>query len=294
LIISGGGHQNYAGNEIYVFSVPHLKFSRIWGPSRNADIVNDRFPHEVYLDGNPGARETYWGLAHAEVSDNLFMIGGSLFADGSGSTRCWLFDLKTRNWQTSLRFIRNRTLGVMAHYDPITRHVFVFGGGSIEEFDPVSKTIVSAQNIPDSVSYIASSVIMPDKRKIFLWEVGNVKIFDLMTRKVSVPTITGQTRFFLSPSRDATNNFYYAGTVYVQPLNKIVVWDGGGSASQFGGALYAIDPDTWVSKKLSVGGLPPKGTVNGMYGRMQYIPSKKVLVFLTDVFQNVRLIKLLP
>jgi hypothetical protein len=294
IIVRGGGHQGYAGNEVYVFSVPHLKFARIWGPTHNSEIPTSPFAHEVYLDGNPGARETYWGLAHVEATDRLFMVAGALWKVGYLSNRAWLFDLKQLNWEKALPFVRKDLTGVMAHYDPITRHVFVLGGRTVEEFDPLTKTILSQKTMTDFVSNIVSSVILPEKRKILIMEENKIRVFDLATQTFSYPTVTGETRFFVSPVRDATSNFYYAGMVYVPPLNRILVWDGGGTGSSFGGAIYSIDPDTWVSRKLVVGGLAPKGTNNGMYGRMQYVPSKKVLVFLTDVRDDVRLIKLLP
>lgn len=52
LIIWGGGHGDYAGNELYAFDLQTLTWLRLWGPTPNAMIPPQPAPaDEVYLDG---------------------------------------------------------------------------------------------------------------------------------------------------------------------------------------------------------------------------------------------------
>ena len=40
LLVWGGGHGDYAGNELYAFDLNNLQWSRIWGPTPNSIIPN--------------------------------------------------------------------------------------------------------------------------------------------------------------------------------------------------------------------------------------------------------------
>lgn len=78
LIIWGGGHGDYGGNEIYVFDIGTLKWSLAWGPSPNIPPVGGSCS-ETYSDGNPASRHTYDGLVYLPTIDKFWGHGGSLY-----------------------------------------------------------------------------------------------------------------------------------------------------------------------------------------------------------------------
>ena len=116
LIIWGGGHNNYGGNEIYTFDVATLRWTpRVTEPS--IVLPQDRadcFPAGVsgctggsnasgyYSDGKPASRHTYNALAYAANVDQFFsMARGSAFGS-SGSSG---FDVDSFNFTQGYRHL---------------------------------------------------------------------------------------------------------------------------------------------------------------------------------------------
>jgi hypothetical protein len=90
LIVWGGGHNDYGGNEIYTFDINSLKWSRVWGPSPDipdgVDGPDMLCGIETYDDGNPRSRHTYEGLEYIPTTDKFWSQGGSLYCGGGGGT----------------------------------------------------------------------------------------------------------------------------------------------------------------------------------------------------------------
>jgi hypothetical protein len=52
LVVWGGGHGDYAGNELYAFDLGKMTWNRIWGPTPNEFVpTGPAVPDDVYLDG---------------------------------------------------------------------------------------------------------------------------------------------------------------------------------------------------------------------------------------------------
>jgi hypothetical protein len=283
LLIWGGGHAAYAGNEIYAFSVPQLKYSRLWGPSPIDAMRGDpKQGWEVYADGNPGARHTYGGLAYAANADAFFSISGSLYPTGGGSTSAWQFDLKAKQWTGPIAGA-NGAYGTLAEYDPVSGHVFSGSKSTLQEYDPLTKRFV-ASHPGGPFSYISSSTVIP-KRRIMLalggWKLAS---FNFDTKTYQVLSVSGETQV-VKPLVRGPYDFYYAGFVYAEDLDLLFVWDNNGS-------LFSIDPNSWQIRKLNITGVPPGKPVTGMAGRMRYVPSKSLLVLVTHARSNVYVVKL--
>jgi hypothetical protein len=72
-ILHGGGHGDYAGNEIYALqlSLDDPQWTRIWGPTPNSEIVPDQY---YYNDSppSPASIHSYYSLAFND-QDDFFM-----------------------------------------------------------------------------------------------------------------------------------------------------------------------------------------------------------------------------
>ena len=101
LMVWGGGHADYAGNEIYAFDLHQRSWSVLWGPTPTAQIPTESLSYEQYLDGNPSSRHTYDSLVYLpDPIDGLWAQGGSLWKAGSsGGPVTWLFDLSRLTWR---------------------------------------------------------------------------------------------------------------------------------------------------------------------------------------------------
>ncbi|HEX7959692.1 MAG TPA: hypothetical protein VF493_07220, partial [Terriglobales bacterium] len=98
MIIWGGGHTDYYGNELYALNLSDETMVRLNDPgpviSPNAENAS------VLADGTPNARHTYNGLAYIAQADRMFAFSGSM-ASNSGNTddRTWTLDLASLQWR---------------------------------------------------------------------------------------------------------------------------------------------------------------------------------------------------
>jgi len=281
LIIHGGGHGDYAGNEIYVFDVKTFKWSRPWGPSK--DIPPAREPIAAYPDGNPAAVHSYDGLIYLPKQDRLWRGGGSTWSGSGGGTRsCWSFDFEALKWERKAD-APGGVLGVsvFADYDPVTGHIFASSDHyGFAEYDPATDTWTKLGTIGSGEEPIG--VVDPVNRLFVV--VGNkqLNVFNLTTRKTtnSVPSTGG----------DEVVSRRGPGLVYDPTLKKIVGWGGGTS-------LYTLDVSNWTwtehpasKTNTVVPAVADKRLI--CFSKFQYIPSKKVYIVVTGVKQSVYFFKM--
>ena len=76
LIVWGGGHGDYAGNEIYAFSLDTLQWTRLTEPSSIKDVKGCE---PMMPDGQPTSRHTYNGLDYIESEDKIIAAGGFIW-----------------------------------------------------------------------------------------------------------------------------------------------------------------------------------------------------------------------
>ena len=84
MIVWGGGHNDYYGNEVYGFDINILTWSVLRAPS--TPTSPSMCPHN--LPGYaPNSRHTYDGLSYIAHADRMFAFGGSLACyEGRGSS----------------------------------------------------------------------------------------------------------------------------------------------------------------------------------------------------------------
>src|SRR6266849_3963 len=137
VLFHGGGHVDYAGNEVYAFDVNTFRWSRIWGPSPQIPAAEVSEGRDEYPDGNPAAVHSYDGLNYIPDVDKLWRGGGSLWSGSGGGTQAtWMLDLASNRWQ---RMANSRVLGVSvtSEYDPVSGHVFALSDHNVlGEYDP--------------------------------------------------------------------------------------------------------------------------------------------------------------
>lgn len=283
-LITGGGHNDYGGNEIYAFDLNTLRWSRIWGPSPNIPGTQGSC-NEAYSDGSPASRHTYDGLEYLQNLDQFWVHGGSLYCgSGGASVATWTFDFNSLQWSRRANGYQVWELEEVSAYDSVTGHVFAAGPASgqvLSEFDPVA----NRWNIKggNAIAYGQAAEIDPTRRRfISMGNGGPVYSFDL-----SSPTLARQT---IAISGDQTMvNARYPGIAYDPVTDRIVGWNGGAS-------VYSLNLDTRTWTKINPA---PTNTVTpsnppgqGTYGRWRYVPSKNVFIVVNSIDENVYIYKL--
>jgi len=96
LIVWGGGHSDYAGNEVYAFNLATLSWTEVTNPSSTAGGDNNG----VLSDGTPVSRHTYDGMTFISGTNQMFETSGADAPTGGSDGNAWLFDPTTKTWAT--------------------------------------------------------------------------------------------------------------------------------------------------------------------------------------------------
>ncbi|MDO8471198.1 MAG: Ig-like domain-containing protein [bacterium] len=281
LIVWGGGHGDYGGNEIYTFDVNTLKWSRPWGPSPNIPDPLGAPCHITYTDGNPVSRHTYSGLQYAPNVDKFWIQGGSLACGGGGAGNdTWTFDFSALKW-TQKQNIPQTQLGVQTAYDPVTGHIFEQSMTKFFEYDPVGNIWTQRGDVGgDLGERNRTAVIDPVNRYFVSIGDGQFFVWDLRTFRYFTPITSGVS---------GLQNTTAPGLDYDPISKKIILWKGGTD-------VYSLDTTTWTWARIAAAStntvIPTSPTATGTYGRFRYVPSKNEFILVNNVYGNVYIYKL--
>jgi hypothetical protein len=276
LIVWGGGHGDYGGNEIYAFDVKSLSWARLWGPSPDIPPIG-RPCSEVFQDGNPASRHTYGGLQYLPNVDRFWNSGGSLWCgSGGASGGTWTFDFTGLRWERKANYPGLAELEHVSAYDPVSGHVFFANvAAPFFEYDPVKD---SWQRRGDQgIGHDKNAAIDPKRQKLVVVGGGEAFVYDLRSFSRKTGT-TGETSII---------HARYPGLVYDPVSDRIIGWNGGAD-------IYVLDLDTMAwTKRVSPGlVVPTAATPTGTFGRWQYIPSKNAFIGVNSIDESVYIYRL--
>src|SRR5262245_37215090 len=219
LLVTGGGHLDYAGNEIYAFDFATLRWSRIWGPTPNDQIPAGHGACDLaYGDGNPSARHTYDGLEYLPTVDKLLLIGGSRWGCGWSSRDVWLFDLETLTWSRRADAGIPPALGFKTGFDERSGLFFVNASDSTHSlwsYDPRTEVWKNVGGQPTAGTYTATI----DPRRRLLVAFGTALHAHSLTNGTRRPIqVPGVNELVAKPM---------GGVEYDPVGDRIVIWNGG-------------------------------------------------------------------
>lgn len=283
LVVWGGGHGDYAGNEIYAFDVNTLKWARITAPSTS--VSNG----ESYSDGRPSSRHTYSGIVYLANADKLWVSNGSIWESGGCTTGTWMYDFSAvpaeSGWSKQSSYPGEGKCGAVAVYDSASGMAWFNGKAGLYTFNPGNLSSPWTQrNQEGSVPLYLSGAIDSKRKKLVMIGSGYAYIHDISQSGTVV-------RQNLSSS-GATDIISAGapGLAYDPVSDRIVAWNGGSS-------VYSLNMDTLVWTKLGPAAsnsvTPSQVTAaGGTFGRFQYIPSKNAFIAVNATNENVYIYKL--
>ena len=269
LIVWGGGHNDYYGNELYALDLTTKVMSRLTDPS---PIGSPSRCLGTLPDGNPASRHTYNNIVYMPHVDRMFAFGGAHACPQGGFVNdTWTFDFSTSRWHLMNPAGPLPVYGVTASaYDPVTQKVFIHDTYGFSSYDFATNRYT--RHIADfSTDYHLTAAIDPARRKFVLLGDG-VQVIDLDT---------------FATSRLATTNTPALVTARQSPgagfdpvANRIVAWHGGN-------AVYALDLATAAWTQVAAGPGPNVPAPNqGTYGRWNYFPLYGVFALVNSIDQN--------
>jgi chitodextrinase len=271
MIIWGGGHGDYSGNEIYAVNMNGTpSVQRLTNPTAGGCSASS-------CDGGltPNSRHTYGGLDYMANLDRMFVFGGSAAGSGFLLKDTWTYSFTGSKWEQ-----RNPNPNVaynfpgISAYDPNSGKVFLTDGVNLYRYDWTNDRydLVSSPSTGSSDSM--TGVVDPKRQKLLIIGVGNVFMFDISSgsnfaaQKIST---TGATSIVGTRS---------PGLAYDPVTDRIVAWNGGDT-------VYSLNLDTRAWTSVTYSGGPGAAQSNGTYGRWRYSPALNVFVLVNDMDQNV-------
>jgi len=283
LLIWGGGHTDYYGNEVYALDLSMRKMILLVPPTSQPKLCV-----EAQRDGKPSSRHTYYDLAYLPTIDKLFSFGGAPACDtGMGTDATWTLDMETLRWKQmdpvngGLKPSGQPGLAVVV-YDPGTKFVFVEDLSYLHRYDPTTNTYTRLGSVY-GVDYHQSGVIDASRKLLFLVGDGQfwaINIGPGSNHKLQnwSPQIRGC---------DALTNKGYPGLAFDTGQNEVVGWAGGDSVLLF-------DPDTKRCTPHTFPGGPGEQQANGTNGRFAYFPLLRAFVLVNDWHQDAYLLRIEP
>lgn len=281
LVVWGGGHNGYGGNEIYAFDVNQLKWQRIIDPSLQLQPNGSAY----YSDGTPAAQHTYGGMQYLQSVDRLLIFpGNGYWGSVSGGSEVNAFDFNAKQWERKAD--ANGFSYSTSAYDPVTGHAWVqsnAGSCYISEYDPVNNTWTQRSSSLGCYDYYTTMAIDPVRRRLVVVGSGNLSIWDISQsgniQQVSQSTVGGS----------AIINAQSPGFVYDPSADKFVAWNGGTD-------VYTLNMDTFIWTPVTLAAtnntIPTAANSAGTYGRFRYIPSKNAYIVVNSVDQDVYFYKM--
>ena len=277
LIATGGGHWDYAGNELYAFDLGTLEWERLTDPSSFDGWTSG---DDVMPDGLPPSRHTYNGILYLPPPiDRLWINGGSVYGPGPNSPRTWLYDFDAELWTEAAT--APISAEVSAAYDAERDRVYAswnYWGVGYHTVDADAWTMLLGEA---AISTLYRSAAYDPARQLVLY-VGNgdtmaCDVANDAAAACNVVATSGPAAMEITPT---------PGFTYDPAREQFVGWDGGS-------AVYVLDPDTMTwTEQIGAGPTPTARASNGTFSRWQYSECHDVFVGVNAIDEPVYIYRL--
>lgn len=294
LVVWGGGHGDYWGNELYAFDMITLRWQQLTERTPYAQATKSV---DSYVDGRPSSRHTYGGLQYIPTIDRFFSSGGSVWGSGSCIGGTWLFDFTAMPAENGWSRLADSKggCGMVSAFDSATGHVWYATGAKLFEFNPLNLVAPWTQRASNlDFKFYLSAAIDTARRKLMPLGGDNGKQPGLRAYNIGAlaPSVVtgGRLTTYGANEIEKSNP---PGFAYDSSRDRLVAWNGIG----FGGGFIHVfnsDTQTWTRRSPASTNisLPTAPASNGTYGRFQYVPDKNVLILVNAIADNVFLYKL--
>ncbi len=319
MIVWGGGHSDYAGNEVYAFNLggarPGWEHLNLPSPlPTNCDMQGGNYCSGIssveYLlqssaqPGNlaPASRHTLDTLQYLPdmgAQGSLFAFSGSVWQGGDVSSATWLFDTAQKRWKELSRWdgslpdanpdVTARPtnilpgLDVFSVYDPVTGNIFAHGNRRLKQFNPKTNqwTLMTDNNNSSSTGVHSSAAY--DYKNNRLVVIGGSSDYTINPSYYQIISRgLSQQAIYHDLVTTGDNDIQFTdapGIAYEPDADVFVAWNGGQS-------IYVLDmnvnPPNW-DKVVLQGDNPGPAAKAGTFGRLRYVPDKKIMMLVNRI-----------
>jgi hypothetical protein len=281
MVIWGGGHSGYYGNEVYSVNLNNnpITISLLRDASHGAALGNLSSCPDAWLDGTPTPKHTGGALQYLPNQDVYWTHGWGDPACGGFGNGKWMFSPITNGWTA------RTTADPQPHpntngsepaeaYDPVTGNIFDVEANNGPTFWSYNYNANAWTNLSSSWACLTTAMhgtIDPIRRLYFCAGGGSFNSISL-NPPYTVTNLNG-------------TNCNGVGTAngpameYDPTQQKFVIWMGGNT-------VYIYNPDTDSCTSQTYPNGPGAAQPNGTYGRFRYFPSLGVFVVVNNVNQD--------
>ena len=302
MLVFGGGHNDYPGNELYGFDLATLSWARLTDPSPIEYKNQDPLP-----DGRPVSRHSYGGLQYLTQANRFYAWGGSRWQDGGGTHVTWTFDSDTLQWEDRQPADEPQSAHSYSHasaYDPATGLVFLHVTTQFIAYDYAANRYQVIRDLgvtplwPRYQVWGDKSCTVDSKRHL-LWCLGSglVMVYDIENDQIVTNdwATTGGADFSNEDQVSGHDDQIFhttggevvtaagPGLDYDPVADALVAWVGGGP--------WILDLETKHWHQGSAQGAPAQAAINGTFGRWRYVPRTNVFILVNSVDDNVSFYK---
>lgn len=274
LLIFGGGHADYWGNEVCAFDPATLTWKKMYEPDAEARYTNDNIDNtqgKLKDSDKPYTRHSYNQLCFAAKSGELFIYGGCGPGWGQIKPTCpvpsdvWTYSLKDNKWK--LRFAGKGTPGGYAKacaYDSKRDTVWAYAGGqSLHRFDLQANTW-STQAVKGSLAPLGG----------YNFQMEYIPSLDRVMLIGAKHTCTVALDSFAAEFHNLQDANGKAGLTYMTEPNALLYFSSPGGETGPAYRLAAFDCATKTWHELTPA--QPTTTRGGVWDRLHYDPVNKV------------------
>jgi chitodextrinase len=286
LIIHGGGHTDYYGNEIYAIDLNANPIAPVLvkDASHGTAISNIGSCPETFSDGTPNSRHIYNGELYLPVQDTYFLYGAFKSTCGNDTDGQWQFNPSSGAWaqQTPSTHPSHATNGSVPQfaYDPTTQSLYEVENntGIFWQYNIAANTWTNLKSVSACSGLLNMTTAIDDGRRLYFC-VGNGGFGKVsLTAPYTATKLTGT-------GCSAIISKAGPGFVY-DPVQKLMVgWAGGDTA-------YVYDPNTDSCSAVTYTGGPTVIQANGTFGRFNYSPALGVFVVANSINSNAYTLRL--
>ncbi|MET0081761.1 MAG: hypothetical protein ABW079_02020 [Sedimenticola sp.] len=287
LLIFGGGHKGWAGNDIYSFSLETFKWHRISDAScLTEDDIRPNMQglrdNGYYSDNTPRSFHTYNSIQYLRNIDSLCRFSG-------GDNRVDCYNISSNKW-TQLSDIPGSGIGLISAVNPINGEVWVRTNQRASKllfYNPRAdnwKTVKSR----DGSKFLYNWTAAIDPHNNLMLAVGGKRnlratfLWNLEDPPSSIQLLNTKGDLEIEHTKNP-------GLQYDPTIGKFVAWRGGTDIF-----IFDIDTLQWIkhSADLDNRADPGNQVKNGTYGRFRYSEKHNVYVLMNGVDSNVYLYRI--
>jgi predicted 3-demethylubiquinone-9 3-methyltransferase (glyoxalase superfamily) len=286
LIIHGGGHSDYFGNEIYAidFNATPIAPVLVKDAAHGSALSNISTCPEAFADGSPNARHTYNGLWYLPTQDLYWMYGAGLSACGNFSDGQWTFSPTAGTWHqlsnsTHPNSGQNGSTPQFA-YDSATNSIFdvEVNTGNFWQYAITSNTWANLGFISGCTTDNATSVVDPVHRLYFCVGSGDFHSVTLAApfTSTNLASASGCSALVAAAS---------PGFTFDPIQQKLVGYVSGNNVITYDPVANACTTQTFT-------GGPTTAQPVGTFGRFQYMAGLGGFVYVGSTSTNVWFLRL--